>query len=312
MSPTAIVTAAGRYCWRADFAGDIDIGLPASSDSSTTECFVVNPVKPTIATTAGAGPVDFGQPVTDTATLTGTAHKPGTGGPTGSALAGSIDPTTLGGDATGTITFTLYKDGGCTLANKATGTGTNPQTVTVSGDGSYGPVSFTPDAPGTYRWVAQYGGDLPNTLASDAGACNDPDEDVVVRQIKTQIKTKQSWYPNDTAEIKAETGNLAAGGNVTFSLYNNATCTGTAVYEDLVNPIGGGNSTETESTSNTTFAINTQFADPAASVTGRYSWKVVYTPAASDTAHLGIQSSCSEFFNITYTNDNGPGTALTP
>ena len=82
------------------------------------------------------------------------------------------------------------------------------------------------------------------------------------------------------------------------------------MYEDLVNPIGGGTATETESTSNTTFAITTAFADAPGSLTGRYSWKVVYTPAASDTAHLGIQSSCSEFFNITYTNDNGPGTAI--
>ena len=47
----------------------------------------------------------------------------------------------------------------------------------------------------------------------------------------------------------------------------------------------------------------------ADSLTGRYSWKVVYTPAAADTAHTGKQSACdAEHFNITYTNDPGPGT----
>ena len=155
-SAAATVTQAGRYCWRADFTSTTS-GVPPSSDSRASECFTVNPVKPTLTTEAGAGPVNFGQPVTDTATLTGTAHKPGTGGPAGSTN-GSINPATLGGDATGLITFTLYKDtpGPNNCSVLATGTGTNPQTVSVSGDGTYGPVSFTPDAPGLYHWVATY------------------------------------------------------------------------------------------------------------------------------------------------------------
>ena len=53
------------------------------------------------------------------------------------------------------------------------------------------------------------------------------------------------------------------------------------------------------------------YADAADSSTGRYSWKVVYTPAAGDTAHTGKQSTCdAEHFNIAYTNDNGPGSPL--
>lgn len=319
-SDAATVTSAGRYCWRADFTSTTD-GVPDSSDSRSTECFKVNPRKPTLTTEAGAGPVDFGQPVTDTATLTGTAHKPGTGGPTGSN--GSINPTTLGGDATGTITFTLFKqnaDGTC--GAQATGTGTNPQTVTtVSGDGTYGPVSFTPDAPGTYVWVASYGGDPPNTLASDASACNDANEDVVVRTIPTEIKTKQSWFPNDTATVTSTIGNLAGGGSVVFSLHNNATCSGGALYSET-KAITGGSPSQEVSTSNgndrpgdvagpVDFAITTGYADPANSLTGQYSWKVVYTPAAADTAHTGKQSACdAEHFNTTYTNDPGPGTNL--
>ena len=312
-SNAATITSAGRYCWRADFSGDSAVGVPPSHDSSSTECFTVNPRTPALATQAGNGPVDFGQPVTDTATLGNTAHKPGTGGPAGSN--GSINPTTPGGDATGTITFTLYKDtpapNQCTV--KATSNNPseqNPQTVNVSGDGSYGPVSFTPDAPGRYIWVASYSGDSPNTNASGPSSCNDANEDVIVRQIPTEIKTKQSWFPNDTATITSTIGNLGSGGSVVFSLYDNATCSGTAKYTETKS-ISGGSTSQEVSTNNTTFNITTGYTDPADSSTGRYSWKVVYTPAAGDTAHTGKQSTCdAEHFNIQYTNDAGPGSPL--
>jgi hypothetical protein len=312
-SAEAIVTSVGRYCFRADFSGDASISVPGSSDHSLGECFTITPKTPTLRTNAGAGPVDFGQPVTDTGTLSGTANEPGSGGPAGSN--GTINPATAGGKAQGSITFTLYKSDCLT---RATGTGTNPQSVNVNGDGTYGPVSFTPDAPGTYHWVATYGGDSPNTNPStttDIGCGLDLNEDVVVRTIPSEIKTKQSWIPNDTATVKATVGNLVSGGKVVFSLYDNATCSGTAKYTEEVTVPGGSSSAEL-STSNTGsgatgFKITTGYADPADSLSGRYSWKVVYTPAASDTAHTGKQSTCdAEHFNITYTNDSGPGNAL--
>ncbi len=53
VSPTAYVTSVGRYCWRATFSGDSANGIPGSSDSRASECFNVNPVTPTLATTAG-------------------------------------------------------------------------------------------------------------------------------------------------------------------------------------------------------------------------------------------------------------------
>lgn len=298
-SDAATVTSAGRYCWRAVFTGDDGLGVPGSSDSAATECFVVNPVKPTVTTDAGTDVVDFGSSITDTATLSGTAHKPGSGGPAGSD--GTIDPTTPGGDATGTITFKLYDNDSCS------GTPVHTTTKSVTGDGDYTTDAYTPTAPGTYHWVAQYGGDAPNTLASDAGACDDPAEAVTVRQIQTSIKTKQSWLPNDTATVAAEAGNLAAGGKVTFELFANATCDNAALYSEEKS-ISGGAPTETVSTSNTTFAITTAFADPANSTTGVYSWRVTYAPAAGDTAHVGRQSTCdAERFDIDYTNDPGPG-----
>jgi hypothetical protein len=314
-SPTATVTAAGRYCFRAEFTGDSSLGVPGSSDSSSGECFTVAPRQASLTTQATTGPVAFGGKISDTVNLSNTAHKPGTGGPTGSTLAGSINPTTLGGDATGNITVVAYGPDSCSTVAFTSGA------IAASGNGSYGGAGtafeFTPAAPGQYVFVAAYAGDLPNTLAIAATACADApsSEKVTVEQIPTEIKTRQSWIPNDTATVSATTGNLAAGGTVAFSLFDNATCSGTAVYTES-KTLTGGNPTEEVSTSNTGsgatgFKITTAYGDPADSLSGRYSWKVVYTPAAADTAHTGKQSSCdAEHFNITYTNDAGPGSNL--
>src|SRR6266487_4283948 len=84
------------------------------------------PVTPALATTAGPDVV-LGNLITDTATLTGTANQPGTP---------AINPTTAGAPAGGTITFTLYGPNNCTTVAFTS------SPVPVSGDGTYGPVSF--------------------------------------------------------------------------------------------------------------------------------------------------------------------------
>jgi hypothetical protein len=307
VSAAATITAAGRYCWRADFSGDSDVGVPASSDHSSGECFLVTPLQPTLVTDAIDGPIAFGQKISDTATLTGTANDKGSAGPSGSTD-GSINPTVAGGAAGGTINLTVYGPDSCsTVEFTATG-------ITVSGDGTYGGVGtnfeFTPSAPGQYVFVASYTGDDPNTLGVTATACaNQPaDEKVTVQQIGTDIKSKQSWFPNDTATVSAETGNLGAGGKVLFELFTNATCTGSSVYSEEVG-ITGGSASEEVGTDNSTYEITTGYADAADSSVGRHSWRITYTPAAADTAHTGVSSVCdAEHFNTTYTNDPGPGT----
>jgi len=75
-SPTATVTAAGRYCFRAEFSGDSSVGVPGSSDSSAGECFTIAPRQATLTTQATTGPVAFGLKISDTVTLANTAHKP--------------------------------------------------------------------------------------------------------------------------------------------------------------------------------------------------------------------------------------------
>jgi hypothetical protein len=346
-SDAVTLTRIGKYCWRAVYSGDPARQVPGSSDpddaTNQSECFRITPKTPTLTTCAGtysatvppvctpAGPVDFGQPVIDRANLTGTANRPGTGG----LGDGSINPTGGNGPAQGTITFKLYgPDTAGSTANcntLAAGFATahpNGIQVNVNGDGVYGPVSFTPEAPGVYHWKATYDGDLLNPNTEPSGEansnCTDPNEDVTVRQIPTDIKTKQSWFPNDTATITSTVAgdNLGAGGTVDFTLHPTADCTGTALYSERQTLTGGTNSEEVTthnypgSTAQTPGGVtvtpyreDTDYDNPADSTVGPNSWKVVYTPTAGDTAHLGSQSACTaghtEKHAITYTNDPG-------
>jgi len=344
----ATLTSAGRYCWFAEFtpdaataangvSGDTEDG---SGSTPNVECFTVSPGTPTLDTLAGTSPVDLGQAVTDTATLSGAAKEPGSNG------ANTTYPTinATNGAFVGTIGFTLKGPDQpsatppvCSTTNATAFAGetqTFPITSTVTGNGSYGPVSFKAGAPGQYHWVATYShtastvnNNLPVTHNAD---CSDGDENVTVRQIPTNIKTKQSWFPNDTATITSSLAgnNLGAGGTVDFTLYDTGTCTGTVLYTERQTLAGGANSEEvrthnyTGSTATkpaggtvTPYEITTAYTDAANSVKGPMSWKVVYNVAAGDTGHTGKQSAClsassTEKFSITYTNDAGPGSNL--
>ena len=271
-SDTAAVTAAGDYCWSAHFHSTTT-GVPDSDDNGQNECFTVTPVTPALPTTAGPD-VSLGSPVTDTAALSGTANQPGTP---------AINPTTAGAPAGGTITFTLLKNDCTTLA---TGTGTNPQSVPVSGDGTYGPVSFTPDAVGTYHWKAVYApatGD-PNNLGSTFnGDCSDNNETVVVSDT-TSAASQQTWLPNDTATVTAAHG-APLNGTLSIQLYTGDNCGATSggavngqLYQKtLTNATSAADRTVTSN--NTSFTVSTSTST---------SWKVTFTstdPNVADSSH---------------------------
>jgi len=307
-SDTAQLTSAGYYCWTAVFSGDSANGVPGSNDDGTNECFVVNPRQPTLATQATSGPVAFGSKISDTVTLSNTANKVGTGGV---GTGGTIN-TTRGGVATGNITLTAYGPDSCSTVAYG------PVSLAANGNNAVGGAGttfeFTPSAPGLYVFVASYAGDPVNTLGVAATACSSQpsNEQVTVQQIGTDIKTKQSWIPNDTTTVSAEAGNLGSG-SVLFELFDNATCDGTALYSEQV-AIVGGSASEEVSTSNTgtgagMLTITSGYADAADTLAGPYSWKVTFTPDSQ--SFTGSASSCdAEHFGITYTNDSGPGTDL--
>lgn len=274
-SPTAYVTSAGRYCWRGDFSGDSANGIPGSSDSSAGECFTVNPVTPGLATTAGPGQV-LGQPVSDSATLTNLATQP---------ASPVINLTGTGGAAaTGTITFKLYGPDDCTTLAYTSAT------VSVSGNGTYATPNpqFVPTAAGTYHWVAVYSGNLPNNTGTTHNAdCSDTNENVTVITVPVTLGTAQSWVPNDSATVSADLGGDLAG-NVTFTLYPSADCTGTAIYT-VTRPVSGA-SPQTVNTANTT----------AVTTSGSYSWSVGY--ASTNAGQRPVPASCHETSALTVTN----------
>ena len=184
-----------------------------------------------------------------------------------------INPTTAGASpAGGTITFRLYGptatiDG---LRDSERGRTScsprlrSPSRVTRRARSSTSRRAFIVNAPGFYHWIATYSGNLPNTNG-DAGQCGDANETVQVLQIPTNIKTKQSWFPNDTATISAQSGNLGPTGQSSSPCTAQTTapapcCTPIRSRSPVDLPRGG-------RTSNTSVsAVVTDYADEANSV----------------------------------------------
>src|SRR5205823_11114913 len=88
---------------------------PGTPTDPNPECFKVGPVTPTLSTTAVdsagvalTGPVDFGQPIYDRATLSGTAKEPSSTGSNNTYPSILTSTPSDGSAAAGTIKFWLY------------------------------------------------------------------------------------------------------------------------------------------------------------------------------------------------------------
>ena len=150
--PSFVPVVAGAYQWVASYSGDHanhPAGPTACNDSAETVAVRsehVPPAMPTLTTTA-SGPSQPGEPVHDT------AH-----------LSGGVDPR-------GVITFSLFgpDDSACSAPPVFI------STVAVTGAGDYDSAPFLISVPGTYRWVATYSGDSLNAAAGPT-KCGDPAE----------------------------------------------------------------------------------------------------------------------------------------
>jgi hypothetical protein len=144
-------TQAGRYRWIATYNGDASNNATAPGVcTDPNERVDVAKARPDVTTQASPS-VDTGGTITDTATLTG-ALNPG-----GHIIFHLFGPDNVACDPD-TLVFS--------------------STVPVTGNGAYTSAGFVPTSPGTYRWVAIYGGD-PNNAAF-VGSCNAPNESVLV------------------------------------------------------------------------------------------------------------------------------------
>src|SRR5258705_4468561 len=119
--------------------------------------------------------------------------------------------------------------------------------ATVAGNGNYNSGSFTPTTVGTYRWIANYSGDVNNNPT--ANACNASNESVVVSPRSPTVTTQASasiivgsGSLSDVATLSDATAN--ATGTITFNLYgpNDATCA-TSIFTSTSTVNGNGSYT---------------------------------------------------------------------
>src|SRR3954469_18743239 len=191
-------TAGGTYRWIANYSGDANNAATTNGCNGDNENVFVNKLQPSVTTNAGNA-VTLGSPLHGTATLTGATAN-----------------------ATGTITFTLYgpDDASCAVSIFTT-------TKTVNGNANYVSADFTPTAAGTYRWVANYGGDGAN--ASTSNGCNGANENVVVNKASPAVTTN-AGNPVPLGTAIKDSATLSGGqnpqGQITFKLYgpNDANC----------------------------------------------------------------------------------------
>src|SRR5262249_44149298 len=128
------------------------------------ENVVVSPRSPSLSTNAGDDKVlgVNGSDLTDTATLSRSEER-----------------------RVGTESCHLYFGADCSPANE--GTGSRVTNTLVNGDGTYGSPAIHVTKAGTYRWVANYGGDANNNAT--ANGCNGDNENDVVSPRSPAVAT---------------------------------------------------------------------------------------------------------------------------
>ena len=233
-------TVTGAYQWNARYSGDA--GNNAVIDNnSPTERVTVSSASPTITTSPNPTNVNLGVgsvTLTDTATLAGGYHP------------------------TGTITFTLFYNGGATAVDT--------ETVAVNGNGAYTtPIGFTLPrlgaVTGTYQWDATYSGDPNNNTASDTNALNELVTVSAGRPTLTTTPSPTTVTLGSTAlPILTDTADLEGGfnpnGAITFTLFHNGSST--PVDTESAAVVGNG-----------MYITPTGFTLPTTgAVTGTYQW----------------------------------------
>ncbi len=167
---------------------------------------------------------------------TGITTSPSEGGPLGSTVTDTA-MLSRGSSPTGTVTFSLY---GPSAAADCSGTAVDTEQVTVSGDGSYTtPTGAVPAQTGTYWWTASYSGDTQNKSA--ATKCGS--EQATIGPASPGITTSQhpatAVVGSAVADQATVTGGFSPTGTVTFTLYGDASCSGSPLFTDTENLSGG-------------------------------------------------------------------------
>ncbi len=257
-SNAATPATAGTYYWRAFYAGNAN-NLPVSGAcGADNETSLITRLAPALSTSATPSVV-IGSTISDVATLTG--------------VSGTL--------STGEVTFRLFNDSGC--ANQVGGTIASVSATSAGSDWTVTSDSVTPTAVGIYYWIAAYAGNANNAPIS--GACNATDEHSAVTKSQPGISTQATEIApvlggliHDTAYLTDIYGPVATS-EVSFSLYDNNTCTGPEVGTPAA-------VTSTQRADGTWVVVSDTVAPPAA---GTYYWRAFY---AGNAANLPVAGEC--------------------
>src|SRR5207253_2164729 len=132
-------TAAGKYCWRAEYSGDATY-QPSTHTDNAAECFTIAQAPSSTTTQSDPTGINIvpGTSATDTATVTGPA-----GTPTGTVTFFICDPATV-----------TANGGDCSAGGSQVGVAKTLVSGSVTSDSTTGTTAI-----GTYCWRAQYSGD---------------------------------------------------------------------------------------------------------------------------------------------------------
>jgi hypothetical protein len=274
VSPSFVPTAAGTWCFRAEYSGDGN--YDPSSDGSSNECFTVPQDSSSTASAPQSGSVAVGAQNVDVATITGTSG---------------------GGSPTGTVSFyvcgPLTSAAGCPTGGQAVG---SPITVTAGAGNTAGATSsgFTPTAPGTWCFRADYSGDGNYVGSSDAS----PAECFTVTQASSGVSSSPQratvavgGQNTDTAKVAGNSGGGSPTGTVTFYACGPLTSAGGCVSggQPVGSPI-----TLTGGTGNTATATSSGFTPTAP---GTWCFRADYSGDANYTA--STDGGAGECFTVT-------------
>ena len=212
-----VTLSPGIYSWQASYSGDA-LNKPSTSEYGSETEVVSGPNNETMLSTSLSGggqsgdsiSVPVNTAVTDSATLSG---------PNAST-------------ATGTVTYSVYSDGDCTVSAGSGGT------VSVTAGSVPASTAVTLSSAGAYSWQASYSGDANN--AASTSSCGSETETVASAttaqptHIKTKLLGSGKWDEDilsvSSGSAVSDSATLSganvssAGATVTYTVYSDAAC----------------------------------------------------------------------------------------
>jgi uncharacterized repeat protein (TIGR01451 family) len=202
---------------------------------------------------------------------------------TGSAVPATLsDTATLGGgltaNATGQITYKLYSDNTCTTQVGST------LTANVNGPGNYTAGGIPVSSPGTFYWIASYGGDTHNLPVS--GKCLDANESTTLTKASPTIST-------NAAPLSVPIVNGGLDLTDTATLSGGSSPTGTITFSLYADNGSGGCGSQVGSSVTKTVVGNGDYTSPTVHVStvGTYHWIASY---GGDTKNNSVSGACKD------------------